>query len=55
MNQISGSILVLAAAVLWASAIGNPRFLDQSICIAAAVALMGVFMVIKGLTAGGKH
>ena len=49
MNQISGSIVFLAAAVLWAPVVSNPRLWDEALPFAAPVALLGILMIIKGL------
>ena len=52
MNQISGSIVFLAAAVLWAPVVSNPRLWDDALPFAAPVALLGIAMIIKGLRNG---
>ena len=52
MNQISGSIVFLAAAVLWAPVVSNPRLWHDAFPYAAPVALLGIFMIIKGLRNG---
>lgn len=52
MNQISGSIVFLAAAVLWSPVVSNPRLWDEALPFAAPVALLGILMIIKGLRNG---
>jgi hypothetical protein len=52
MNQISGSIVFLAAAILWAPVVSNPRLWDDALPYAAPVALLGIVMIIDGLRKG---
>jgi hypothetical protein len=52
MNQISGSIVFLAAAVLWAPGVSNPRLWENALPYAAPIALLGIVMIIDGLRKG---
>jgi hypothetical protein len=52
MNQISGSIVFLAAAVLWAPGVSNPSLWKNALPYAAPVALLGILMIIKGIRNG---
>lgn len=52
MNQISGSIVFLAATVLWAPGVSNPSLWENALPYAAPVALLGIVMIIDGLRKG---
>lgn len=49
MKMISGSIVLLAAAVLWAPAIENTHRMDEAMVFAAPAALLGIVMIVAGL------
>ena len=49
MKMLSGSIILLAAAVLWAPTIENTHKMDEAMIFAAPTALLGIVMIVAGL------
>lgn len=48
MNRITGSILILAAAVLLAPAVDSPHRFDEGLIFGAPVLIAGVIFLVKG-------
>lgn len=49
MKMLSGSIILLAAAILWVPAIESTHKMDEAVIFAGPAALLGIIMIVMGL------